>query len=210
MDVTIPTSWKDINIDTYINLVPVLQTEQDEVKRVIDIICVLTGKKREEVREIKLNDYNKLLKKMSFLFTKIPTKLKSKRLKIEGNYYEFKLQAENLLFGEYINAMEMINQKQNNSIVQNLDKILLSICRPVERKFFRWREKKMTNQLLKETLEIFRYKMSIADAYPLAVFFCSLSKDLITNIQTSLMLQANQITKEVEKDLRVAGVGGHL
>ena len=82
MEVTIPTSWKDINIDTYINLVPVLETEQDEVKRVIDIICVLTGKKREEVREIKLNDYNKLLKKMSFLFTKIPTQLKSKRIKI--------------------------------------------------------------------------------------------------------------------------------
>ena len=119
MEVTIPTSWKDINIDTYINLVPVLETEQDEVKRVIDIICVLTGKKREEVREIKLNDYNKLLKKMSFLFTKIPTQLKSKRIKIDGNYYEFKLQADNLLFGEYINAMEMINQKQNNSIVEN-------------------------------------------------------------------------------------------
>ena len=54
MDVTIPTSWKDINIDTYIKLVPVLETEQEDITRVINILCVLTGKKREEIKEIQL------------------------------------------------------------------------------------------------------------------------------------------------------------
>jgi len=207
MDVTIPTSWKDINIDTYIKLVPVLETEQEDITRVINILCVLTGKKREEIKEIQLTDYHKLIKKMAFLFTEIPTKLESKRIKLDGNYYEFKLQAENLLFGEYINAMETLNSKNENVVIENLDKILASICRPVEKKFGKWKEKKMTSKLLQETVKKFRDKMSIADAYPLAVFFCNHSKELMTNIQTSLIAQAEKITKEVEMDL-VNGAGG--
>ena len=208
MDVTIPTSWKDINIDTYIKLVPVLETEQEDITRVINILCVLTGKKREEIKEIQLTDYHKLIKKMAFLFTEIPTKLESKRIKLDGNYYEFKLNAENLLFGEYINAMETLNSKNENAVIENLDKILASICRPVEKKFGKWKEKKMTSKLLQETVKLFRDKMSIQDAYPLAVFFCNHSKDLMTNIQTSLITRAEKITKEVEMDLATGGAGG--
>ena len=84
----------------------------------------------------------------------------------------------------------------------------MSICRPVEKKYGKWVEKKMTNELLKETIKIFRYKMSIADAYPLAVFFCNHSKDLMTDIQTSLMHQAEKMTKEVEMDLANDTAGG--
>ena len=208
MDVTIPTSWKDINIDTYIKLVPVLETEQEDITRIINILCVLTGKKREQIREIQLADYHKLIKKMAFLFTEIPTKLESKRIKIEGNHYEFKLQAENLLFGEYINAMETLNSKNENVVIENLDKILASICRPVEKKFGKWKEKKMTSKLLQETIKVFREHMSIQEAYPIAVFFCRHSKTLMTNIQTSLITRAEKITKEVEMDLATDGAGG--
>jgi hypothetical protein len=207
MDVTIPTSWKDINIDTYINLVPVLETEQEPITRIINILCVLTGKKREEIRELQLDNYQSLIKKMSFLFAEIPTNLKSKRIKIEGNYYEFKLQAENLLFGEYINAMETLNSKTENGVIQNLDKILATICRPVERRYGIWRERKMTSKLLQETIKLFRFKMSIADAYPLCVFFCSHSKDLMENIKTSLSLQAKKLKKEANLSM-IGGVGG--
>ena len=90
---------------------------------------------------------------MEFLNTEVPTKLKSKRIEIDGNFYEFKLNAKNLLFGEYINAMEMLSQKSNNAVIENLDKILMSICRPVEKKYGKWVEKKMTTELLQETIK---------------------------------------------------------
>ena len=145
---------------------------------------------------------------MEFLNTEVPTQIKSKRIEIDGNFYEFKLNADNLLFGEYINAMEMLSQKSNNAVIENLDKILMSICRPVEKKYGKWVEKKMTNELLKETIKIFRYKMSICTAYPFAVFFCRHSKTLMTDIQTSLMHQAEKMTKEVEMDLATDTAGG--
>ena len=166
----IPTSWEDITIGKYIELKPILETEQTEVERVINILCVLTGKKREEIREIQLKDYHKLIKKMSFLNTEIPTKLEKTRFKIDGKYYEFKINAEKLMFGEYINAMELLQSKNENAIFDNLHKILVSICRPVERRL-RWREIEMTGELLKETSQIFYDKMSITIAYPILVFF---------------------------------------
>jgi len=208
MDVTIPTSWKDINIDTYIKLVPVLETEQEPITRIINILCVLTGKKREEVREIQLTDYHKIMEKMEFLQYEVPTKLESRILNFNGNYYEFKLNAENLLFGEYINAMEILNSKSENAVIDNLDKILASICRPVEKKLGKWKEKKMTSKLLQETIKVFREQMSIADAYPIAVFFCNHSHDLMNDIKTSLITQAAEMAQEVEMDLATDGAGG--
>ena len=35
MKVTIPTSWNDITIEMYIKLKPVLETEQEQITRVI-------------------------------------------------------------------------------------------------------------------------------------------------------------------------------
>ena len=86
MEVTIPTSWKDINIDTYINLVPVLETEQEPVTKVINILCILTGLKREEIKNITLPDYKNLLKKMAFLNSELPKELKDKRIKLNGQW----------------------------------------------------------------------------------------------------------------------------
>ena len=47
MNVTIPTTWEDVTLEKYINLRPILQTYQTPVERVINILCVLTGEKRE-------------------------------------------------------------------------------------------------------------------------------------------------------------------
>ena len=44
MKVTIPTSWNDITLEMYIKLKPILETEQEPVTKVINILCTLTGK----------------------------------------------------------------------------------------------------------------------------------------------------------------------
>ena len=99
MEVTIPTSWEDITLEKYINLRPVLQTEQTDIQRVINILCVLTGEKREKILDIKLDDYHNILKRMEFLNTELPNKLKEKYFEIGGMWYTFKFNAKTLLFG---------------------------------------------------------------------------------------------------------------
>jgi len=219
MKVTIPTSWDDITIEMYIKLKPVLETEQEPITRVINLLCILTGKKREEVQDITLPDYKMLLDKMSFLNTELPKDLRKKRIKLNGQWYEWKLDAKNMLFGEYISVMEIMQKASDNEAVlfNNLHKILTVIFRPVEKKLgVIWKSSKVDGEKIRETSENILKHMSIADAYPIAVFFCSRYPDLMKAIKTSLKEKAEKIVTEVkrelkkETDLQTVGDGGRL
>mgnify|MGYP003645482064 CR=1 FL=1 len=219
MKVTIPTSWNDITIEMYIKLKPVLETEQEPITRVINLLCILTGKKREEVQDITLPDYKMLLDKMSFLNTELPKDLRKKRIKLNGQWYEWKLDAKNMLFGEYISVMEIMQKASDNEAVlfNNLHKILTVIFRPVEKKYgMLWKSSKVDGEKIRETSENILKHMSIADAYPIAVFFCNRYPDLMKAIKTSLKEKAEKIVKEVkrelkkETDLQTVGDGGRL
>ncbi len=173
MNITIPTKWEDVTIGNYINLRPILNSELTPIQRVVNILAVLTGEKKEVIKNISLDQYKTIKEKMYFLETEIPKKLKDKRFKIGGKYYEFKLDAKSLLFGEYINNMEILqNAKDNEEVIfNNLHYILTTICRPVEKKFFRWRDIKVDGELLRKTSDNFLTNMPITIAYPIGVFF---------------------------------------
>jgi len=203
----------------YIKLKPVLETEQEPITRVINLLCILTGKKREEVQDITLPDYKMLLDKMSFLNTELPKDLRKKRIKLNGQWYEWKLDAKNMLFGEYISVMEIMQKASDNEAVlfNNLHKILTVIFRPVEKKLgVIWKSSKVDGEKIRETSENILKHMSIADAYPIAVFFCSRYPDLMKAIKTSLKEKAEKIVTEVkrelkkETDLQTVGDGGRL
>ncbi len=210
MELTIPTSWADITLGQYIELRPILETEMDEVKKVINILCVLTGKKREDIRELTIPDFHKLVKKMSFLNDPLPKELKKRRFLVGGKWYEFKIDAKKMLFGEYISVMEIM-QKAGNSedaLFNNLHQILTVICRPVYKTMFGYKDVKVDGELIRETSNNFYNNMPITIAYPIAVFFYQRSPILTETIKTSLMTEANKKIKEVKMDLAADGVGG--
>ena len=82
MNITIPTKWEDVTIGNYINLRPILNTELKPIERVINILAVLTGEKKEVIKNISLDQYKTIKEKMSFLETDLPKELKEKRFKI--------------------------------------------------------------------------------------------------------------------------------
>jgi len=156
---------------------------------------------------------------MSFLNTELPKDLRKKRIKLNGQWYEWKLDAKNMLFGEYISVMEIMQKASENEAVlfNNLHKILTVIFRPVEKKLgVIWKSSKVDGEKIRETSENILKHMSIADAYPIAVFFCNRYPDLMKAIKTSLKEKAEKIVKEVkrelkkETDLQTVGDGGRL
>jgi len=209
---TLPTTWEDITLEKYINLRPVLQTEQKPIERIINTLCVLTGEKKEVIKDISLEQYNELIKKMKFLETELPKTLKAKRFKVGGKWYEFQLDAKKLLFGEYISAMELLQDAANNEevIFNNLHKILTTICRPVERKHLRWRDVEMNGEVIRETAENFYKNMPITIAYPIGVFFYHHLANSTQDIKTFLIQKAqkkvNQAKQEM-KAMRSVGAG---
>ena len=210
MEVTIPTSWEDITLEKYINLRPVLQTEQTDIQRVINILCVLTGEKRQKVMDIKLDDYHKILKKMEFLNTDIPDKLEDKYFEIGGKWYEFKIDAKRLLFGEYIEAMEMLQKAKDNEeiIYSNLPRILTTICRPVKKVKNKFKSIEVNGEIIRETVDNFYKNMPITIAYPIGVFFYRLCPVLTHNTKISLIQKAiKEIKKATAASVKPGGGG---
>ncbi len=212
MEITIPTKWEDVTIGNYINLRPVLNSKLNPIERVINILAVLTGQKRDVIKNISLKQYKSIKKKMSFLETELPKQLKDKRFKIGGQWYEFKVDAKKLLFGEYINSMEILqNSKEDEeAIFNNLHHILTTICRPVKKTIFGWKHIKVDSEILRKTADNFLNNMPMTIAYPIGVFFYTHSEDLTKAIKTCLMEGAKKMTKEAKQELDLVrdGVGG--
>lgn len=205
MEVTIPTCWDDITLETYINLRPILQTEQQPMERLINILCVLTGKKREVIRNITLDDYHKIAKKMEFLDTPIPGKLKKRRFKIGGKWYVFKIDAKKLLFSEYISTMELMqNIGENEEVIYtSLPQLLTIVCRPIKKRFsLFWTDIKVDGELVRSTVDNFHKNMPITIAYPIGVFFYHHWTSLTKDIKTSLMRKAEKELKLARKEMR--------
>ena len=212
MEITIPTSWQDITIGQYIKLRPVLKAELNPIERVINILAVLTNQKKEVIKNIPLSQYKVIKEKMNFLETEIPKQLEKRRFKIGDTFYEFKVDAKKLLFGEYINNMEILQKAANNQevIYENLHHVLTTICRPVEKKWLRWREIDVDGEVLRKTADNFFNNMPITIAYPIGVFFYNHFQSLTQDIRISLMEKATKMMKEAsqEMDLVKDGDGG--
>jgi hypothetical protein len=85
-----------------------------------------------------------------------------------------------------------------------LHKILSCVIVPDERKAFGWKKGKYNGERHQEISEAIRDKMSIKYAYPIALFFWTISHELIATMKdygSSQLVKAQEILKEVEKDL---------
>ena len=208
MELIIPTKWDDVTIEMYIKLRPVLEVEQDPVTKAINMLTVLTDKKRKDIMNLTIPQYYKVLEKMKFLETEIPTKLNAKRFKVGKENYEFMLDAKEMLFGEYVSIMEIMQKASEDEgiMFDNLHKILTVICRPVEKKWFKWKPVKMDNSLIYKTQDNLLKNMSISLAYPIAFFFYTRYPSLMQTIKTFLVQEAVVKMKEA-KTLLVDGDG---
>lgn len=209
MEITIPTKWEDVTIGNYINLRPVLNSKLNPIERVINILAVLTGQKRDVIKNISLKQYKSIKKKMSFLETELPKQLKDKRFKIGGQWYEFKVDAKKLLFGEYINSMEILQNSKDDeeAIFNNLHHILTTICRPVKKTIFGWKHIKVDSEILRKTADNFLNNMPMTIAYPIGVFFYTHSEDLTKAIKTCLIQEAEKMTNEAKQEMDLVNDG---
>ena len=212
MRITIPTKWEDVTIGKYINLRPVLNSELTPINRVINILAVLTGQKKEVIKNISLEQYQSIKEKMSFLETELPRELKNNKFKIGDKWYKFELKAQNLIFAEYINIMEILQSAKDDqeAIFNNLHRILTTICRPIKKRFFMWHNIKMDAELIRETQQNFFDNMPMTIAYPIGVFFYPHSETLTEIIKTCLMEEAERLKREAETEITLIkdGDGG--
>lgn len=213
MEITIPTKWSDITIQDYIKLRPVLSEENsNEATRIINILCLLSNKKRQEIEQLSIPQYSDLVSKMHFLKEPIPEKIKSNIVKVNKEHYVFSLDPNNILFGEYISVMDILEKAKDNPemIYDNMHNLLTVICKPIKKRWWGYKVKPITNKVVQDTAKNFYENMPITDAQPIAVFFYQNLPSLMKTIRTFMLQMAEtemKKTRKILKKQKTVGVG---
>ena len=207
----IPKDWKGINIKQFIQLYPTFKVEGvgDGVEvdykvlahRIIDNkakqLSIIMNISEKEA----MNCTNKEGHQVKLLLeTPLPTKI-VKTFRLKGIVYQFNMDANALNTGGYVGSMNAIKEDP----IKNMHVSMFNLAKPVKYSWLRakWIPYEFKNEDIGDRMKDF-LDMPISVAYPIAVFFLKLSKDLTPvmedYLKESLEKMSNSLD-EIKEDL---------
>lgn len=171
-NITIPTSWDEITLNTFIKLQSLYANENKPSFN--EIISVLTNIELNELNEYPYFIIEKLMDKLDYLSQEITDKA-SNKIEINGETYQINY-LEHLKFGEYVDVNTVIDGDKNN-----FKAILAILCR---------KEGEIYNDdfialELNKRMDMFDMQ-PITKVYPLINFFLTLSMTSEHNMKSYL------------------------
>jgi hypothetical protein len=203
MKLRIPTKLNEVTIGTFIKIAKLEASEDPEqiLDRNIKILSLLTGEGEDVFLELTASQLAELVGKITFL-NELPEPKAINQIKVNGKLYQANLLISELTAGQYIDLSEFIKNPINN-----LHKIMATLYLPAHKK---WHGKlvveKYNGKTQKERADEFYRYMPVSVAYPAALFFYQVSKDLTTNIETYFINKAVAEMKQAAKLLREQSV----
>ena len=204
----IPKSLKEVLVKDYIQINKIRSEEYDNpFTRTIDLLCIFND--REAVLKQKPSE---LTVDLSHLLEE-PSRVLKKNFTINGKNYAIVNHVNDLEAGQYMSFTTYLKGFADNPNVhiEQMPDILASVIFPVDKN-----NKVMAIEpsYFRNLADDIRNTMSIEDAYPIAVFFCNLSRSLMQTTQDYLNQKLEKMTEqsktnilEVVKDLEKDGVG---
>jgi hypothetical protein len=188
----LPSSWKQITIKQYLEIDTIIKdTSLELVERYIQILAAISGQSTDYFESIPIRKLKEYIRKLDFLShpEEIKTKIPSS-FWLKGRRYSVSWRVTTLTGGQYIDLN--VFTKDKDAITANLHNIMAVLCLP--RKWWVFKSK-YNGQQHKDRAALFYDNLSMAIAYPLAVFFCNLSVKLMPHIVLYLEEQESQIRK---------------
>ena len=204
----IPKSLKEVLVKDYIQINKIRSAEYDNpFTRTIDLLCIFN--KREDVLKCKPSE---LAIDLSHLLVE-PSRTLKQYFTINGKRYGIVNHINDLEAGQYMSFTTYLKGFADNPNVhiEQMPDILASVIFPVDKN-----NKVMAIEpsYFRNLADDIRNTKSIEDAYPIAVFFCNLSRSLTQCTQDYLSQKLESMTEqsktailEVAKDLERDGVG---
>ena len=180
LTIEIPTSWKDITLETYLKMQAELENYRDNEEAQIAIMLLHLCKIQPEyLRGLSADSYNLLKAKLSQFVS--PEGIELQRfITIDGVEYGFEPNLSKMAYGAYAD----ITQWDTISIDKNWAKIMSILYRPVtQKKGERYQIETYTGDI-KEDLFM---KVDMETHWGTLFFFLDLQLDLLNAIPNSLM-----------------------
>ena len=204
----IPKSLKEVLVKDYIQINKIRSAEyENPFTRTIDLLCIFND--RKDVLKLKPAE---LTVDLSHLLEE-PSRVLKRNFTINGKNYAIVNHVNDLEAGQYMSFTTYLKGFADNPNVhiEQMPDILASVIFPVDKN-----NKVMAIEpsYFRNLADDIRNTMSIEDAYPIAVFFCNLSRSLMQTTQAYLNQKVQNMTEEsktaileVAKDLENDGDG---
>lgn len=198
----IPKDWKGISIETFVKLYPTFKKGDLTNDEIIDIkikqLSIIKGISYEDAELCSVKEAQEVKK---LLELPLPTKIVSK-FKIGKYTYRFNIDANNLKAGGYIGIMNSIKDYP----IKNMHVTMFNLATPIKFNYLKgkWVEYNFKPNEVNDRIEDFK-QMPISIAYPIAVFFLTLLKNLTENTPIYLTKKMKKMTKklnEIKSDLK--------
>lgn len=125
----LPKSWSDIPVNTYLELVKIIDKEfENEMAKTVNILSVLTGIPVDVINKNELSYFIEIQRKLSYLNV-MPGKEMVKRFVIDGITYETVFNPNEITTGEFIDLNGLTSD--NDKIYENIPTLLAVFYRPV-------------------------------------------------------------------------------
>ncbi len=195
----IPNKWDNITVGTYSKLYPTFDTKDLEgvelVDNKINQLSIIKGISLDEAQNCNMKEVDRL---SELLNAPLPTKI-VKRFKLNGVNYRFNMDANQLNGGGYIGVMDSIKDDP----IKNMHVTLFNLATPQKFSVKGWKDYEFKEHEVQERMDEFK-QLPMCIAYPIALFFLTLLKNLIGDsgdFSSALMKRMSKILDETKADL---------
>jgi hypothetical protein len=181
----LPKSWQDISIGTFQQL---HKLTEPTFENQIATLAILTDKSVDEIEELPIKDITSAIKSLAWM-SQLPTAKDCKKFRHGLTTYKFVASQHELAAHQFIAVQDLFGQQDN--WVGNLHKIMAALA--VKYKWFRKSEIKPTE--FEGVADLFRERMSIANAYGYALFFSLCLPELLETTRVYLEQEVAKLKK---------------
>lgn len=186
MKLVLPTSWAEIKLRQFIEINAAKEKGFEEFDLIIELLSIITDTERQKIETITLPSLSKAYQNLTWMNNfDIPDKIEP-FIEVNGKHYRANLDVRKISAGQYIDLKHYT--KDHKNIINNIHNILSVFYVPVGEKY--------NDTPANEVGEEFYEHCPITIAYPVAVFFWTLSNEWMK--VTSLYLEKAMMKKARE------------
>lgn len=190
-----PVNWLTITLGQYMELMGLLKASEDVIKNgvtdmdiMFEIVRCLYG---DEVEDLTLPEYSKLLASLNFLGTNIPKISVKKSYELGGKKYNCNMDLSKVIGNQYIDYMNYIRQEEGGN--ENLSKLVSVFLIPEGCKYGEGYD-------IKELQNLIEDEMKIIDVNAIAFFLPNfLNAYMVYTLKSSLQTMRKMMKKEKDQ-----------
>lgn len=208
MGLHLPKGWHEVTLKTYFAVQEIQGDEfLDQIDKDTEIIAMLSGTTYKAVMDLTLADKRTALNQIQFLkdLDKIRPKVKT-HFWLKGKRFFVELQMQNITGGQYVDLMTFLKDPAKSN--ENIHNVLAVLAKPLKFGFIK--PKKYDGEHHKERAKLFYENLTVANIYPIMVFFCRLSDYLMKAMQDYLnseLMTAMTLIDELKADTGISTDG---